>query len=136
MELCVSPTIEPYMRTFNFLIGFFISVTAGCGTASSEYAKKKSPIYGTQSVTTITIKIGGEGIEKPVTYHLPSETSLLALVKQAGLSRISNGRFNVSREVDGYKRNFGFRMSRTKQPPLPDFPLADGDYIYAGINLP
>ena len=70
------------------------------------------------------------------TYHVKVGTTLFTLITESGLSDIANGRFMVHRVVDGYERTFGFRISRTKRPPLPDFTLLDDDYIYGAINMP
>lgn len=114
------------------LVGYSIAFAAEAPVS----IEKTVEVYGSKTASSITVCLAGEGVTKPGIYHVAPKTELLALVTSAGISRISNGRFQVSRRVDGYERNFGFRISREKKPELPAFELLDGDFVYAAINLP
>ena len=90
--------------------------------------------YGTKTANSITVEFFGDGITKPGLYHVPRNIDLGELIRLAGVSTSSNGRFTIFRVVDGYERSFGFHVSRDKKPSLPPFPLLDGDYVSAATN--
>ena len=125
------------MRLLRAILGLALGGLPGALSAEPPASIKKTlEVYGSKTTTSIAVRVDGEGITKPGIYHVSPKTELLELIASAGISRISNGRFHVSRRVDGYERDFGFRFSREKRPELPAFELLDGDFLYAGINLP
>jgi hypothetical protein len=100
--------------------------------AANEPAELKKDLvqYGTRSAATISVIVGGPGIDRPGVYHIDPSTELIELVRQAGFSKSSKARITVIRRVDGYDCTFGFKTSDTKEPPLPSFRLLDRDYVH------
>ena len=123
------------MRTIHCL---FLSLLAAIVLRAEQdvpRSREAMPKYGSKGSGMIEVAIAGDSLEKPGIYYLPAGTMLYDLIKRARPNDVSPGRFTVFRDVDGYERTFGFQMSKTKEPPIPDFPLCDADMVYAATRL-
>ena len=96
--------------------------------ADKNEGKDKDAVYGVKSASTISVRITGGGVRKPGVYYIQAGATLHDLIAndKAEWLRSSNGRFRISRYVDGKKTTI------EKDYTQLDVKLLDGDEIYAG----
>ena len=116
------------MRSFRSITLFWILVCSlATHAADQARSEEKEAVYGVKGASTIAVRITGRGVGKPGLYHIQSGATLRDLIAndKAVWLRSSNGRFRISRYIDGKK------ITLEKDYHQWDVKLLEGDDIYA-----